>query len=172
MMSTWTWISDVVLMLLLGGTFVMALRLDRALRIVRRDRAAFEALITSLSSATNAVKQGIQKLREEAERSGEHVERRSADADRMATDLSFLIERAERAGGRLETSLREVVGLAPRATDNTDTTVIRETPARGPAKAAREEPARSERAARSSTGTRRLAVRPAPAPKLARKGGK
>jgi hypothetical protein len=111
-MSTWAWITDVLLVLLLSGTLIMALRLDRALRIVRHDRAAFEALITSLSSATNAVKVGVQKLRDEAERSAEHIERRAGEADRMATDLSFLIERAERAGDRMETGLREIAGIA------------------------------------------------------------
>ena len=115
-MSTWGWIIDTVLMLLLSGTFVMAVRLDRALRIVRRDRTAFETLIASLSSATNAVKHGIQKMRDEADRSAEQIERRSADADRMATDLSFMIEQAERISGRLESALREGMSIPRRET--------------------------------------------------------
>ena len=120
MMSTCAWIIDTALVLLLSSTLVMAVRLDRALRIVRRDRAAFETLISSLSSATNAVKLGIQKLRDEAERSAEHIERRSTEADRMATDLSFLIERAETAGGRLEAGLRGMAGISPRGRGGRD----------------------------------------------------
>jgi hypothetical protein len=114
-MSTYGWMIDAVLLVLLSATFVMAMRLDRALRIVRRDRAAFEALIGSLAAATNAVKLGIQKLRDEAERAAEHIERRSTEADRMATDLSFLIERAETAGQRLEAVLRHVAETLPAA---------------------------------------------------------
>jgi hypothetical protein len=80
----------------------MAIRLDRALTVVRRDRAVFEALITNLSSATSSVKLGIQALRQEADRAAEQIERRSDDADKLATDLSFLIDAANRAGARLE----------------------------------------------------------------------
>ncbi len=102
MMSVWGWIADAILAILLTATLFMAIRLDRALRVVRRDRAVFEALITNLGSATNSVKLGIQALRNEADRAAEQIERRSEDADKLATDLSFLIEAADRAGARLE----------------------------------------------------------------------
>jgi hypothetical protein len=101
-MSVWGWIADVVLALLLIGTLVMSIRLDRALTVVRRDRAVFEALITNLASATSSVKLGIQALRSEADRAAEQIERRSEDAEKLATDLSFLIDAANRAGERLE----------------------------------------------------------------------
>jgi hypothetical protein len=102
MISILGWIADLILAGLLIGTLVMAIRLDRALRVVRRDRAVFEALISNLGSATNSVKLGIQALRNEADRAAEQIERRSEDADKLATDLSFLIEAADRAGARLE----------------------------------------------------------------------
>lgn len=102
MMSVWGWIADAVLALLLIGTLVMSVRLDRALTVVRRDRAVFEALIANLASATASVKLGIQALRSEADRAAEQIERRSEDADKLATDLSFLIDAANRAGERLE----------------------------------------------------------------------
>jgi hypothetical protein len=102
MMSVWGWIADLILAVLLTGTLVMAVRLDRALTVVRRDRAVFEALIANLGSATSSVKQGIQALRNEADRAAEQIERRSLDADKLATDLSFLIDAANRAGERLE----------------------------------------------------------------------
>lgn len=106
MMNVWNWLADGFLVLLLSGTLVMAIRLDRGLRVVRRDRAAFETLISSLGAATGSVKSGIQALRNEAERAAEEIERRSSDADKMATDLSFLIEAADRAGARLEQRLQ------------------------------------------------------------------
>jgi hypothetical protein len=102
MISIWGWIADAILALLLVCTLVMAIRLDRALRVVRRDRAVFEALISNLGSATNSVKLGIKALRNEADRAAEQIERRSDDADKLATDLSFLIEAADRAGARLD----------------------------------------------------------------------
>jgi Domain of unknown function (DUF6468) len=114
MMSVWGWIADAVLALLLAGTLVMAIRLDRALTVVRRDRAVFEALITNLGSATASVKSGIQALRNEAGRAAEQIERRSEDADKLATDLSFLIDAANRAGERLEAG-RQAVPAQPAA---------------------------------------------------------
>jgi len=124
-MLTATWIADGALCLLLLGTLVMSIRLDRGLRLVRRDRSAFEALIGSLASATQAVSVGVQRLRSESERAAELIQRRSEEADRLATDLSFLIDRAERTGRRIEGALRDgaqaddsdggapVVGAAP-----------------------------------------------------------
>ena len=94
MMSVWGWIANLILAGLLVGTLVMSVRLDRALVVVRRDRAVFETLITNLASATSSVKLGIQALRNEADRAAEQIERRSEDADKLATDLSFLIDAA------------------------------------------------------------------------------
>jgi hypothetical protein len=106
-MSTGTWMADGALCLLLLGTLVMSIRLDRGLRLVRRDRGAFETLIGSLGSATQAVSVGVQRLRSESERAAELIQRRSEEADRLATDLSFLIDRAERSGRRIEGALRD-----------------------------------------------------------------
>jgi hypothetical protein len=114
MMSVWGWIANLILAGLLVGTLVMSVRLDRALAVVRRDRAVFEALITNLASATSSVKLGIQALRNEADRAAEQIERRSEDADKLATDLSFLIDAANRASQRLE-EVRQVAAAQPAA---------------------------------------------------------
>jgi hypothetical protein len=108
MMNVCNWLADGVLALLLLATLAMAIRLDRGLRVVRRDRAAFEALISSLGAATGSVKSGIQALRSEAERAAEQIERRSIEADKMATDLSFLVEAADRVGAKLEQRLQSL----------------------------------------------------------------
>ena len=111
MMSVWSWVADGVLALLLIATLGMAIRLDRALRVVRRDRGAFEALINNLGTATGAVKIGIQALRQEADRASEQIERQVSEADKMATDLSFLVDAANSAGIRLEQGLDSLAGL-------------------------------------------------------------
>ena len=106
MMASWSLGADIMLAVLLIGTIVVAVRLERALRVIRRDRGVFEALIVNLSSATESVKAGIEALREEAGRAARHIGQSSQDADKMATDLSFLIEAADRSGVRLEDRLR------------------------------------------------------------------
>ncbi len=114
MMSVWAWIADGVLAVLLIGTLRMAIRLDKALRVIRTDRGAFEALIKNLGAATGAVKSGIQALRQEADAATARLEPLLSDADRMATDLSFLIDAANSAGSRLEQHLVTMPGLTPR----------------------------------------------------------
>lgn len=102
----WNLAADGLMALLLIMTIVTVVKLDGALRVVRRDRGVFETLISNLSSATESVKIGIQALRDEAARAARHIEQCSQNADKMATDLSFLIEAADRAGTRLEERLR------------------------------------------------------------------
>ena len=111
MTELWSWLADAALVMLLTATLVMAVRLDRALRVIRRDRAVFETLITNLGAATSSVKTGIQALRTEADRAAEQIERRTMEADKMATDLSFLVELADRAGARLEQTLRSTIEI-------------------------------------------------------------
>lgn len=112
MISIWSWVADGVLALLLIAMLGMAIRLDRALRVVRRDRGAFEALINNLGTATGAVKIGIQALRQEADRASEQIERQVSEADKMATDLSFLVDAANSAGIRLERVLDSLSDMA------------------------------------------------------------
>ena len=108
MTPLWSLAADGMLSLLLVGAIVTAVRLEGALRVIRGDRGAFEALIVNLSSATESVQSGIQALRNEADRAAGHIGQTSQEADKMATDLSFLIEAADRAGARLEERLRSV----------------------------------------------------------------
>jgi len=106
--SNWSLVADGLLSLLLIGAIVAAVRLEAALRVIRRDRGVFEALIVNLSSATESVQAGIQALRNEADRAAGHIGQSSQEADKMATDLSFLIDAADRAGARLEERLRSL----------------------------------------------------------------
>ena len=113
MTASWSLGADIALAVLLIGTIVGAVRLERALRVIRRDRGVFEALILNLSSANDSVKVGIAALRDEAGRAARQIGQSSQDADKMATDLSFLIEAADRAGARLEERLRASRPEAP-----------------------------------------------------------
>lgn len=106
-MAGWDIAFSAVLALLLVAMIAASLRLDRALRSMRRDRGAFEALVSNLASANQSVALGIQALREEADRAARQVTHCVSEADKMATDLSFLVEAADNAGSRLETRLRE-----------------------------------------------------------------
>lgn len=96
---------------LLIATIVAAVRLDRALRAMRRDRGVFETLVSNLASANDSVGVGIQALRQEADRAARQVAQRVEQADKIATDLSFLVDAADGAGSRLEARLHDVRSL-------------------------------------------------------------
>jgi hypothetical protein len=106
-MALWDMGLSALLALLLVATIAASVRLDRALRAMRRDRGAFEALVSNLSSANESVVLGIRALREEADRATRQVTQRVEEADKMATDLSFLVDGAGGAAVRLETLLRD-----------------------------------------------------------------
>lgn len=106
-MAVWDLVVSGVLALLLVAVIVASLRLDRALRYMRRDRGAFEDLVSNLATANESAAVVIRALRAEADRAVLQVGERVAEADRMATDLSFLMDAADTAGSRLEARLRE-----------------------------------------------------------------
>lgn len=106
-MAIWDLVVSGVLALLLVVMIVASLRLDRALRYMRRDRGAFEDLVSNLAIANESAAVVIRALRAEADRVVLQVGERVTEADRMATDLSFLVDAADTAGSRLEARLRE-----------------------------------------------------------------
>ncbi len=67
---------EIALIVLLAVTLFHALRLERALGVLRRDRAAWKIWSTGFNSSTRAAEQGIDRLA----RSG----RRGGAADRAA----------------------------------------------------------------------------------------
>ena len=57
------WILDLALVILLTATLFHAVRLERALGVLKRDRVALEALVESFNTSTHAAESGIRGLR-------------------------------------------------------------------------------------------------------------
>jgi len=97
---------DVVLELVLAGlllaTFLQALRLERALSAVKRDRGALETLIASFKDSTRHAEAGIQKLRIMADGTARRIDTQIAAATELKQELSILSERGERVAERLD----------------------------------------------------------------------
>ena len=62
------------LVLLLGAAILQALRLERALGVLKRDRGELETLVRGFNSATAAAAAGIADLRHSADSAGRDVE--------------------------------------------------------------------------------------------------
>jgi len=108
-MMSFSWLEwglQLTLLVLLGAAIPFAVRLERALREIRKDRAAMETSAQGLSEAAAAAESAILRLRATAELSGRQVQERVTTAEPLRDDLRFLIERAETLADRLESLVR------------------------------------------------------------------
>ena len=109
------WLLESVLLVLLAATLFHAIRLERALSVLKRDRAALESLVDGFNSSTRTAEIGIERLRAAAEGAGKQVERQTETASGLRDDLLFLIERGERLADRLDALVRAARPLVPPA---------------------------------------------------------
>ena len=108
-MMSFSWLEwglQVTLLVLLGAAIPFAIRLERALREIRKDRVAMETSAQGLSEAAAAAESAILRLRATAELAGRQVQERVTTAEPLRDDLRFLIERAEALADRLEVAVR------------------------------------------------------------------
>jgi uncharacterized protein YlxW (UPF0749 family) len=73
-MAIMEWILQIVLVMLLGATLLRAVRLERALGVLKRDRASLEALVVDFNASTHQAESGIQRLRAAADVTGRQIE--------------------------------------------------------------------------------------------------
>jgi hypothetical protein len=119
-MSMLEWGLQIVLLALLGAAIPFALRLERALREIRRDRGAMETSAQGLNEAARMADAAMVRLRASAELAGRQVAERTAVAEPLRDDLRYLIERAESLADRLEGLVRAgrpIAADAPRAAE-------------------------------------------------------
>ena len=106
------WVLELVLVALLAATLVHALRLERALGVLKRDRAALEELVAGFNASTRQAESGVERLREAADGAGRHLARQLEQVRRVEGDLSFLIGRGEGLADRLDPLIRAARPLA------------------------------------------------------------
>lgn len=107
------WILESVLVLLLAATLFHALRLERALGVLKRDRAALEALVATFNASSRQAETGIEQLRAAADGAGRQMARQIETASRLKEDLIFLHDRGERLADRLDSLVRAGRPLMP-----------------------------------------------------------
>ncbi len=100
------WFLEVALLLLLAATLFHALRLERALGVLKRDRAVLEELVQGFNDSTRQAETGIERLRSAADGAGRQISRQIEAAQLLRDDLTFLTDRSDRLAERLETAVR------------------------------------------------------------------
>ena len=147
------WTLEIVLVVLLGATLFQAIKLERALGVLKRDRASLEALVLDFNASTGMAENGIQRLRAAADGAGRQIETHIAKSGSLKDDLTFLTDRGDRLADRLDALVR---AARPMAQD-------RPVGAPDPKAAKKRQPDRAGPDASITDGTMMLKV---PAPRL------
>jgi hypothetical protein len=105
-MAGMEWLLEIVLAGLLAATLFHALRLERALGMLNRDRAALEELVSGFNASTRQAESGIDRLRSAADGAGRQIAKQIESAATLKDDLIFLIDRGERLADRMEKLVR------------------------------------------------------------------
>jgi len=111
-MPAMQWALDILLIVLLVATLFHAIRLERALGVLKRDRAVLEELVATFNDSTRQAETGIERLRAAADGAGRQVGRQIDAAKALKDDIAFLGERGERLADRLDTLIRAARPLA------------------------------------------------------------
>ena len=118
-MAAMQWLFEIVLMGLLAATLFHAVRLQRALGVLKRDRAELQELIANFNVSTRQAEIGIERLRGAAEGAGQQIAQQVDAALALKDDLVLLIERGNALADRMDTLVRagrSIAGEAPRLT--------------------------------------------------------
>lgn len=106
------WTLELVLIVLLGATLFQAIRLERALGVLKRDRASLESLVVGFNASTHQAESGIQRLRSAVDGAGRQIDAQLSKSVSLKDDLAFLTERGDRLADRLDTLVRSARPLA------------------------------------------------------------
>ena len=111
----WNGFSNSCWSVLLAATLFHAVRLERALGVLKRDRAALEELVAGFNASTRQAETGIERLRAAADGAGRQIARQVDAALSLKDDLTLLVERGDRLADRLDALVR--AGTAARQRD-------------------------------------------------------
>ena len=105
-MAGMEWLLEMALAGLLAATLFHAIRLERALGVLKQDRAALEELVAGFNASTRQAEAGIDRLRSAADGAGRQVAKQIDTAATLKDDLMFLIDRGERLADRMDKLVR------------------------------------------------------------------
>ncbi len=106
------WLLELALILLLAATLFHAIRLERALGVLKRDRTELEKLVVGFNASTQQAEAGITRLRAAADSAGKHIAVQIDAARSAQSDLEFMIGRGERLADRIDNLVRSGRDLA------------------------------------------------------------
>jgi hypothetical protein len=100
------WVLEIALVALLAATLFHAVRLERALGVLKRDSVQLQELIAGFNESTRQAERGIDRLRAATDGAGIQIARQTDAALALKDDLALLIERGNRLADRLDQVVR------------------------------------------------------------------
>jgi hypothetical protein len=140
-MTILEWGLQALLVLALGASLPAALRLERTLSALGKDRADLAKSAKVFTEAVSEAEDAIARLRQASDGAGRGVAQQVAAATRVGDDLRFLLERAEAQADRLDAAVRGLRAFAAAEQPRP----AAEPPEVAPAPEARRQPAASPR---------------------------
>lgn len=93
---------DIVVATLLVATIAYAVILNRKLGRLRADRSGFEKMLEQFVAATERAERGVATLQRVADASVSELDAKRGASSSLASDLEFLVARAEEQADKLE----------------------------------------------------------------------
>ena len=118
------WILELALVGLLAATLFHAVRLERALGVLKRDRVQLQELIAGFNASTHQAEIGIERLRTAVDGAGQQIAHQVDAALLLKDDLTLLNERGDQLADRLDALVRAgrpLASVTPRLTVVADT---------------------------------------------------
>ena len=100
------WLLELALVGLLAATMFHAVRLERALGVLKRDRVQLQELIDGFNASTRQAESGIDRLRAAADGAGQQIAHQLDTGVALKDDLLLLIDRGDKLADRLEALIR------------------------------------------------------------------
>jgi hypothetical protein len=127
-MAGMQWTLEIVLVVLLAATLFQAVKLERALGVLKRDRASLESLVLHFNASTRQAESGIQRLHAAVDGAGRDIDDQLTRTVSLKDELTFLTERGDRLADRLDTLVR---AARPLVQDRTTATMPDTSPQNG-----------------------------------------
>jgi hypothetical protein len=105
-MSICQWGLELILIVLLGATLFYAMRLERTIGVLRKDRVGLGDVLAAIRTALDDAERGIQSLQHLAEVTGNALTQEIEASAQAQQDIQFLLERLEHAATKAETVIR------------------------------------------------------------------
>ena len=155
------WLLEIALIALLALTLVHAVRLERALGLLRRDRTALGEAVAGFDSSAREAESGLGRLRVMTQEATQQATRSIEGAAVLKDDLAFLAKRGEELADRLEQLIRAGRARDPaRAREQPAAVPVVPAPAAAPARAEPAKPAANPSGFGERSDLREAAPRP------------